>query len=137
MKRIAAMILAVLLLAAVFAGCSKAGPEGVYVVKTIGGKSVEQAFEEMLAEYGSGQTLDEYLKELGVASLDEFMTMELKADGTAVASVALEDEPSVGTWKQEGDKLMITLDGDTAEYSFSGNEIRYKVGEQDYVLVKK
>ena len=137
MKRVFAIVLAMLVVVSVFAGCSKkAGPEGKYIVKTIGGMTVEEAFSSMLSEYGDGQTIEDLLKEAGIESIDEFMTIELKSDGKAVVDVAL-DEPSEGTWKQDGNKIIVTVDGDPVEFTLNGNELSFKEDEMDYVFIKK
>ncbi|MCR5004332.1 MAG: hypothetical protein K6A77_00340 [Clostridiales bacterium] len=137
MKRITTFTLVTLLMVAVLAGCSKSSSAaGTYIVKTIGGQTVEEAFTEMLEQYGDGTTLDDLLAMFGMKSIDEFMILELKEDGTAVMKLAGEDDES-GTWKEEGDKVTITYDDEPTVFTRKGNELSYQADGQDYVFIKK
>ena len=66
MKRIFAVLLAALFVVSMLAGCSKSGPEGKYVVKSMGGVPVDEYFDSMIAEYGEGMTKESLLNELGI-----------------------------------------------------------------------
>ena len=99
-------------------------------------KAIEEEFNSMLEEFGEGMTLDDYLKMLGIDSLEEFIVMDLKSDGTVDMAVAGED-PVSGTWKQDGDKITLTVDGETSELTRNGNELECKMDDQDYVFIKK
>ncbi len=134
MKRISAIILAALFVVVVFSACGAGDPAGKYVLKSIDGKPVDEAFNEQMSEFG--MSLEEYLDFLGIEKLENFMTIELKADGAAKFSVVGEDD-EVGTWKQEGGKIIVTVDDEDQEFSFSGNELTATIDDQPVVLVKK
>ncbi len=137
MKRFAAIVLVVLMVAAMLVSCGDVGSaEGKYVIKSIGGQSVEDAMKASLGEYGEGLDIDAILEMVGLDNLEDYMNFELKADGTVKASVAGEGE-SEGTWKQDGNKVTITIDDEPIEFDFNGSELSAKIDDQEYVLVKK
>ena len=117
MKRTIAIALAIVLVSFVFVSCSS-GAAGKYVVKSVNGEDASG----LISEYG-------------LSSLEEFMTVELKADGSATVSVM--GESNTGNWKQEGDKIKITIEGDTEEFTLKGNELSVSMDGEDIVLVKK
>ena len=137
MKRIIALTMAVLMIAALLAGCS--GPEGKYVVKTIGGTEVKEALEQSLTQSGSEMTLDEYMKKVDVESADEIITIELKSDGTAILATALYETKTEqeGKWEKNGDTIKITIENEVSEFTLKGNELTSQTGEPQYVFVKK
>ena len=138
MKRIVAIALAAIMVLVFLAGCGGGSAEdaaGTYTVKSIGGKSVEDAIKEELGEYGAALDLDSILSMLGIDSLEDYMTMELKSDGSAVMSVAGNDE--TGSWSQSGSKVTITFDDDPQEFTLSGNELSAETDGVEYVFVKK
>jgi predicted small secreted protein len=138
MKRSIALILAVLLIVSLFAGCGGAsGPEGKYVAKTINGQTVEDYFKSVLEEEDVGMTLEEFLEMVGLKSLDDYMTIELKSGGTAVVTVAMEDEVSTGTWKQSGNTITITVDGEDEVFTLNGKQLSATLGDGSYVFEKK
>ncbi len=47
------------------------------------------------------------------------MAMELKDDGTVVATSSDEEEPSEGTWKMEGDKVTVDINDSPAEFTLA------------------
>lgn len=140
-KKAAAILLCIALTLALLAGCGGGSPAGKYYIKTIGGLSIEDYLVPLIS--AAGLSLDEVLKTCGIGSLDEFITIELKEDGTAVtiyadaASGGLELSPR--TWKKSGSKILITssLDGQTAEYTLKGAELSITTNGVEYVLVKK
>ena len=137
MQRGIAILLALVLTLALLAGCGgSSDPTGRYVVKTIGGQPVEEYFVSMLGEYAEGIDASTYLQMFGISSFEEIMVIELKSDGTAVATLAGE-AAETGTWKQDGDQITITIQDDPATFTLKGNELSYKEDGQDYVLVKK
>ena len=137
MKRFTAVMLAVLLMVLALVSCSKSSSAaGTYIVKTIGGQTVEEAFTEMLEQYGDGTTLDDLLAMFGMESIDEFMVVELKEDGTAVLKMAGEEDET-GTWKEEGDKVTVTYGDEPTVFTRKGNELQFKEDGQDYVFIKK
>ena len=122
MKRIVSLVLAVLMLAALFAGCSS-GPEGVYKIKTFDGQDAKEFFESLaqLAKAFGGD-------EINVDELMDAMKLELKADGVAVTSKEDEAEEGKyvtieGTWKLDGDKITITFEDESMEGTYKDGEI--------------
>ena len=137
MKRSIAILLALVMTVALLAGCGgSSDPTGRYVVKTFAGQPVEEYFVSMLGEYAEGIDASTYLQMFGISSFEEFMIIELKSDGSAVATLAGE-APLTGTWIQEGDQITITIDGDPVTFTLKGNELSFQDDEQDYVFVKK
>lgn len=140
MKRIVSLALVVLLIAALFVGCGNSSVEGTYLIKSMGGVAVEDMFKE---EAGDDFDLDAILSMFKVSSLGELITMELKADGTVTMKNVMdamdsdEDSTMSGTWKQEGDKVSITIDGDTQEFTLNGSELSGGEGDEAMVFVKK
>ena len=132
MKRGIAILLALVMTVALLAGCGgSSDPTGRYVVKTIAGQPAEEYFVSML-----GEDADFALQMFGVSSYEELMSVELKSDGSAVATLAGE-APLTGTWIQEGDQITITIDGDPVTFTLKGNELSFQEDQQDYVFVKK
>ncbi|MBO4418216.1 MAG: hypothetical protein J5789_00080, partial [Oscillospiraceae bacterium] len=104
MKRIIAMTLVVVMVAALFVGCGSNGVEGTYKLKKVNGVDLEE-FAKLMGG-------DEEIPEI---------SMTLKSDGSVVAKgdlVDMSDEESTGTWKQEGDKIVITINGEAQEFDY-------------------
>lgn len=137
MKRFVSIALAALLVVVTLVGCGKSNPEGKYVIKSINGESVEDALKASMGQSGEGINLVDLLKAFGVTSLDEFMSIELKSDGVATMSIAMEDTET-GTWKQEGNKILITtLPDKTVELTLKGKELSCQIEGDTYVFIKK
>lgn len=143
MKRIISISLVVLMLAALLVGCGSsdsADPTGNYVVKSIDGKTIDEAFEE--AAKAAGSINEAYLELLQIDKPEEIMTIAIKSDGTAVIGGAFVGTELSGTWKQDGDKVSITVTGatgetETSEFTFKDNELTSKEDDKVYVFVKK
>lgn len=146
MKHILPILLSLLLIFAMLSGCvkktggegspaadAKPTAEGTYILKTINGETVEEQFKSMEEE---GMSMEDILSLFGITSVDEYFTLELKADGTLLSLVAGED-PETGTWKQEGEKIIVDFDGEAVEMTLNGNEISFTEDDQAYVFVKK
>lgn len=136
MKRIVAIALTVLMIAALFVGCGGASgsAEGKYYIKSINGQSVSDA----LKEQAGGLDVEALLGMMGIKSVDEIITMELTADGKAVmASAMMDDLNAEGTWTQDGSKVTITIDGSPADFVLSGNELSGKSDSEEMVFVRK
>lgn len=135
MKRILSLVLAVLLVAALFAGCELLGsPAGTYTVQTINGKSVKDYYTTAAKEE-YGVDLTGLLSLLGV-DLDhpeELMSIVLKEDGAAEYKSGLLGDTKVasGTWKQENGKLLLTLGGETRELEYRNGKITLELGSAD------
>ena len=134
MKRIISAVLVALMIAALLVGCGS-NPAGHYVVKSIDGKSVDEALQS--SADAAGMSKEDYLKQLGVPSAEEIIVMDLKSDNTAVMEIKMFSTTKEGTWKQDGDKVTITIDNDGADFTFKGNELTSQTGDQQYVFVKK
>ena len=134
MKRILPILLVLLLLSSLLAGCvKKSSAAGTYTIKTMNGETMEEQLKPMLDE---GMSIEDILSLFGIASLDEYFVLELKADGSMISRVAGEDSVS-GTWKQEGDKVTAVIDGETFEMILKGNELSFSTDDQSFVFVKK
>ena len=133
MKRIIALTMAVLMIAALLVACG--GPEGKYVVKSIDGKTVDEAIKE--SAEAAGMSVDDMLKQMGISSVEEIVTLELKNDGTAVMEVKMFSTTKEGKWEKNGDKITITIDDQPANFTLKGNELQSEDGDQKYVFVKK
>ena len=134
MKRTISLILAVLLVAALFAGCELFGsPAGTYTLKTINGKTLREYYTESAKDYGID--VEKLLKLLGI-DLDhpeELMSIVLNEDGTVEYRAGLLGDAKVasGTWKQEGGKLILTLAGETKELDYKNGKITLELGSSD------
>ena len=136
MKRIVAIALVAIMVLALLASCGgSSDAAGVYTVKSVGGMSVEEALKASLGEYGEGMDIDALLQMVGIDSLEDYMTMELKSDGTVVTSMA--GESQTGTWKQDGSTVTITVDDEPQEFTLSGNELSAETDGVEYVFIKK
>ena len=128
MKRVISLTLAVLLIAALFVGCSSS-PAGTYTLKTINGKSAKEYYTAAASE--AGIDVDTLLEYLGI-DLDHpenLMQFVLKEDGTADYKLNLGDvKEGSGTWKLEGDKLTLTLDGDAQEIQYKDGQMILELG---------
>ena len=142
MKRALSLLLVLMLVLALFAGCSEegktgggaatmAGVAGVYKIKSMNGRPFSDVIEEEME--GSGMTVDEYLSIIKeyykIDSIEDMMTMTLKADGTCSASEL--NESMDGTWTLEGSKVTITIDGETKVGTYSNGTITFSDSETD------
>lgn len=139
MKRILSLALVVVMVAALFVGCgSSDSVEGTYKLKAIDGKNIKDYYTEMAEK--SGETLETVLKSMGVeeTDLDNLMTLTLNADGSAAmnSKMDVEEKSYDGTWKQEGDKITVTVDNDPQEFTLKDGEITAKFGDMTLTLGK-
>lgn len=139
MKRIVSLTLVILMVAALFVGCgSSDSVEGTYKLKAIDGKNIKDYYTEKAEK--SGETLETVLKFMGVeeTDLDNLMTLTLNADGSAAmnSKMDVEEKSYDGTWKQEGDKITVTVDNDPQEFTLKDGEITAKFGDMTLTLGK-
>ena len=141
-KKVFAILLAAVLLLALFAGCENVSPEGKYYIKSIGGQTIEDYIAQLLEK--DGMTLDDVLKAYGIGSIGEYSTIEFKSDGTVVREYAGNEELNqqllkLGlTWEKKGSRIIIKhQDGTTQEAALKGSEITLKSNDIEYVFVKK
>lgn len=140
MKRILCITLTILMIAALFAGCSS-GPEGTYKVKTIGGEEYSQYVDFMVglmsAFGGDEMKVDaDQMKSM----LEKAGSFTLKSDGVVEQFDVNEDDwtetTKTGTWKLDGEKLTITVDGKTMEGTLKDGEITITKDGKTVVLGK-
>ena len=137
MKRLISIALVVVMAAVILVGCgSSADPVGKYKLKTIDGKPLEDAIMEEVGDSLGDMSLEDVLDVLGMESLDDYMTLDIKSDGTAVLTIPSEGDNS-GTWTQSGNKLTITIQGEDAEFTIDGSELKTDAFGEDYVFIKK
>ena len=134
MKRIVSITLVVLMIAAMFVGCGSSSPEGLYKIKTVNGKSMMDSLKEEAGDEMTEEQIKALLSFLGIDNIEEAITFELKADGTL--SVKMMGEESTGTWKVEGDKITMTIDGDSVTGTYASGKITVKMDDQEMVLAK-
>ena len=134
MKRILSVTLVVLMAVALFVGCASkpAATDGVYKIKTVNGKEMTAYLTEELD--GAAVDVEAKLKLFGIEKLEDYMTFALNEDGTLTVSVM--GEESVGTWKLDGEKLTLTLDGETMEGTYQNDEITVEMDGDTMVLGK-
>lgn len=135
--RILSAILAVIMLALLLPGCAKkASPVGRYTIGSVNGKAATEYFDEQAKE--SGTTLEEMAALFQLIGFkgdwSEFIVIEI-LDGGECSLTVLGEEPESGTWTLAGDKLTIKdKDGETQEFTFSGNTLSGKIKDVDYVF---
>lgn len=112
---VAAAVVALILSAVLFAACSGSAT-GTYKFSsmTMGSETVEAG--------------DEFM---GMTFSEDYMTIELKEDGTAVLTTMGVD--TEGTWKLDGKTLTLTFEGISTECTLSGGTITM---EQDGVTTE-
>ena len=119
-KRIIAALIAAVLILALLASCGTKTAAGKYYIKSVNGVPIEDVILPLIAE--NGLTLGQFLQECGISSLEEYYTIELCEDGTVTRRYP-EMEPRPGTWKQLGNKVTTTFDGDDASFKYENGEL--------------
>lgn len=158
MKKILALTLVLVLVLAAFVGCKKTraadkngdppsqktteaplseGIVGWYKAETINGMSFTEWMASMFggltgedetAPAMSEEELKEKLTSLGI-DLDNFMSIELLEDGTAVMSSM--GIASKGTWTQDGENVTVTTnDGTEQTGTFDGSRLTLKASSE-------
>ena len=154
MKKILALTLVIVLVLAAFVGCKKTdatdknaqkttaapvsdGIVGWYKAETVNGMSFTEwmasmfgglAGEDETAPAMSEEELKEKLTSLGI-DLDNFMSIELLEDGTAVMSSM--GIASKGTWTQDGENVTVTTsDGTEQKGTFDGSRLTLKASSE-------
>ena len=158
MKKILALTLVLVLVLAAFVGCKKTraadkngdppsqktteaplseGIVGWYKAETVNGMSFTEWMASMFggltgedetAPAMSEEELKEKLTSLGI-DLDNFMSIELLEDGTAVMSSM--GIASKGTWTQDGENVTVTTsDGTEQTGTFDGSRLTLKASSE-------
>ena len=159
MKKILALTLVLVLVLAAFVGCKKTraadkngdppsqktteaplseGIVGWYKAETVNGMSFTEWMASMFggltgedetAPAMSEEELKEKLTSLGI-DLDNFMSIELLEDGTAVMSSM--GIASKGTWTQDGENVTVTTsDGTEQTGTFDGSRLTLKASSEE------
>ena len=133
MKKVKAVLFSVLVFVVglfCLVGCGKEEKTGVY------------KFESMtVTQGGVSTTLKVGETYLGMISLTEdFVSIELKEDGTVTAVIAMvEEAPSTGTWTEgeEENTVVITIDGDSQTVTCDGEKMTMSMEGAQLTLKKK
>ena len=136
MKKTVVILLAAVILSALFVGCSSSSdPAGYYYTKTLNGKTPT----DHLKTTEEGDSLQLLLGLMGLTEKEfneKVLTLDLKSDGTVKLESVLGDSGS-GTWELDGNKVILKLDGETKEFILKGNQLIGKFDKADIVLVKR
>lgn len=123
MKRVISIILAVLLVAALFAGCEPA-LEATYKLKKINGLSLR----EFLAQYDNAVTDEQ------VQQLENRVILTLNKDGTldSVGKALV----GTGAWTRNGDQVTLVINGEIKVCTFKNGELTYEEDDMTMTLGK-
>ena len=120
MKKTMALALVLVMLVALFAGCS--GSKGKYAA------AGEYLCTSMTAE---GLTMDPSAWGLEI-------TLTLKDDGTGTLKYAGDEtEPKPLTWSQNGETMTITVDGEAAVATYKDNQVTLSQEDYEMIFTKK
>ncbi len=104
--------------------------------------SVEGTYKFYSMSYSQGGVTIELKagEKAGIITLNEdFMVVELNADGTAkITAMQADDLQGTGTWKtdeEDSSKVVITINGQSQTFTHSGSEL--KLTEKDTTIVLK
>ena len=116
MKRIITTLLMIATLMILCVGCGKGSKDvsGTYKITSIGGKSVA----DLQKQY------DDAGMDVKIADM---FKMELKSDGTFTMEYS--GETQSGTYKVDGEKISMTIDGDTEEGTIKDGKITLGSGD--------
>ncbi|MCI9068947.1 MAG: DUF4923 family protein [Lachnospiraceae bacterium] len=109
-KRVAVLMLAVVMTVLALAGCGGGGKDSPVV-----GAWKATEVEAM----GVNVKVDEYLKQMGMDDMK--MDMDIKSDGKF--SMDLMGQQAEGTWKYSGSTLTLTVDGEDAKAEYKDGKI--------------
>ena len=120
MKKIIATIFMITTLMILCVGCGK-DVSGTYKISSFGGQSVAD-LQKTYDEMGINQ------------NIADMMTIELKSDGTF--TMKLDTETENGTYEVDGEKISLTVDGDTQEGTIKGDTLTIGSGNDEMVFKK-
>ncbi len=140
MKRIVSLALVILLVAALFVGCGSSSsgtadgnPEGTYKIKTVNGKGIKEYFGESMGA-ASDAEINLALSFFGVDSFEDLIVFDLQSGG--VLKITMMGVESEGTWKLEGSKITMTMDGEDGEATYKDGEIVVDMDGEEMVLAR-
>ena len=121
--------LAITMIAAMMLGLVACGGgssiSGTFKVASVDGKTVEDTVKEYEA---AGLTMS-------ASDIEDLMVIEFgSGDSVTVKSAG---ESKTGTYKLDGDKLSITVENETEDFTYSNNEITMESDGSKIVLNKK
>lgn len=120
MKRTVAILLAAIMLVGLLAACGGSKAAGSYKLESVPGEDMEE--------------LEAMASLLGI-DLEDMFSLELKSDGTG--SITAYDEVEEFTWKQNGDTITMTQNGDSFDATYSDGRITMDLEGEEMVFVKK
>lgn len=145
MKRIISLALVVLMAAALFVGCSGDSAAGTYKLKSIDGKDPKTYFSASLPDGATDEDINALLamSGLNLDTIADIISITLKDDGSVLlTSKFMSSDPEglteKGTWKQDGEKITITLDEskETEEFTLKNGELSATIEGLNMTLVK-
>ncbi len=124
-RKVLAILLAALMLTALLAACGGGSGGG-------SNKFVGKYYLSRLDEW----TVKEYADLVGMTEQEakESMYLELKSGGKA--TFCMDDEPDEVNWKVEGEKITLSLDGDSMEGTIKDNVITFDLEGEILELTK-
>lgn len=137
MKRTFALLLVLVMVAALFVGCS---PAGTYHVETIDGKKPHDYYiEELKSSFHVGDDdVKELLERLKVDEddLKDPIKLELKKDGTYLVKSLIDGTEEEGKWKKDGKTIILTAndaedDDEPTELTIKGGKLIMKKDADD------
>lgn len=109
-------VLMLLVMVFALAGCKKTPA----IVGAWTGKTIESA--------GISMDMEKFAEQLGEAGANFKMTMDVKEDNTF--SVDFNGETEQGTWKEDGDKYTLTVDGEDQVVTIEDNQLVFEMTEE-------
>lgn len=125
MKRIITTVLIIATLMILCVGCGKSkgnDVSGTYKLLSMGGMSIAD--------------LQKQYDEMGIEmNVEDMVTVELKSDDTF--TMKMDKDSQSGTYSIDGEKISLTVDGDTEEGTLKGKTLTIGSGNEEMVFEKK
>ena len=123
-KRVLTFLMALAMIASLAAcGGGSKGPAGTYKLTSMNTGGLEMSVEEMSALFG----------------MDIEMTLQLKDNNSFTLDMGIlsEGESTSGTWKMDGDSLILSADGEELPVTYDGKTIVMGVEGDTLTFQKK